>query len=142
MFAPLSSFVASLALSSVAYGVPSTIGRRASAPQSIPSIWKPVGSALGSAPLTFTLVLHPAQDPSILDTKLTQIATDPNTQWLSQEELSSYVAPSADAKAAVENAVQAIGATFEYSTLGDKVTVTTTVTQASKVMALVNVMIC
>lgn len=131
MFAPL---IASLALSSVVYAVPSTIGRRATAPQSIPSIWKPIGSALGSAPLTFTLVLHPAQDSSILDAKIAQIAADHNTQWLTQEELATYVAPSADAKAAVENAVQAIGATLKYSALGDKVSVTTTVAQASKVM--------
>jgi tripeptidyl-peptidase-1 len=67
---------------------------------------------------------------------MTQIALS-RSAWLSQEEVAGFIAPSAEATTAVENAVNALGATgLTYSSIGDKLTLTTTVEKASQVSPL------
>lgn len=121
--------VASISLVSAA---PATSGRTQYAPSVIPSVWKKLGAAKASDTLSFTLVFNPA-NASGLEERMTQIALS-HGEWLSQDEVATYFAPSADVKNSVESALKAIGASdFTYSALGDKLTVTTTVDQAAEV---------
>lgn len=131
----VSTLVAFLTIVPSAQAVPqSLVGRSYKAPKVIPSVWSQGGAAKASAPLIFTFALNSERDSNELDAKIASIAMDPNAQWLTKEELATYVAPSASAKATVEAAIKSMrGASFSYSSLGDKVTVQTTVDEAAKV---------
>lgn len=128
----LALIIASISLVSAA---PATSGRTQYAPSVIPSVWKKLGAAKASDTLSFTLVFNPA-NASGLEERMTQIALS-HGEWLSQDEVATYFAPSADVKNSVESALKAIGASdFTYSALGDKLTVTTTVDQAAEVHSI------
>lgn len=117
---------------SMVAAAPASSGRTQYAPSVIPAVWKKIGAAKTSDSLSFTLVFNPV-NPSGLEERMTQIALS-RGEWLSQDEVATYFAPSADAKTAVETALKAIGATdLTYSAIGDKLTVTTTVEKAAEV---------
>lgn len=117
---------------SMVAAAPTASGRTQYAPSVIPSVWTKLGAAQPSNSLSFTLVFNPV-DASGLEERMTQIALS-RGEWLTEDEVSSYFAPSADAKSTVETALKAIGATdFTYSAIGDKLTVTTTVEKAAEV---------
>lgn len=125
----LALIVASITLASAA---PAPGGRTQYAPTVIPAVWKKLGAAKPSDSLSFTLVFNPV-DASGLEERMTQIALS-HGEWLSQEEVATYFAPSPDVKNAVESALKAIGVVdFSYSAIGDHLTVTTTVDQAAEV---------
>lgn len=101
------------------------------APSHIGSAWKHIGGPVASAPIEFTFVLE--GDYEGLTARMEKIAAD-HSAWLSEDELATYVAPSDDAKAAVQAAIKELGATtIATSDAGDKVTVSTTVEKASQV---------
>lgn len=113
-------------------------GRTHFAPKVISSAWKKVGDAKHSDSLSFTLVFNPA-NASGLEDHMTQIALS-RGEWLSHDEVARYFAPSADSKKAVERALKAIGVTeFQYTAIGDHLTVTTTVQKAAEVRTLIAV---
>lgn len=116
----------------VASAAPSVGGRTQYAPKVIPSIWKKGIAAPTTGELTFDLIFTP-KDAAGLETKMTEIAQN-HQEWLSEEEIATYIAPSDDAKAAVEAALQGIGAdSFTYSRNGDTLTVTTSIAKAAQV---------
>lgn len=128
-FAQLLALAATISLVSAA---PAATGVKQYAPKVIPAVWKKLGAAPTEKPITFTVVFG-ARDAQGLEERMTDIALS-HGDWLTQDEVSTYIAPSADAKAAVEAALKSIGATdFSYSAIGDKLTVTTTVDQAAEV---------
>lgn len=103
------------------------------APQHIPSAWSKVGAAPAADSLEFTFVLE--GDYAGLTSRMEQIAAS-QSEWLTEDELASYIAPSADAKTAIDAAIKELGATVvSTSPAGDKVTVSTTVEAASKYFA-------
>ena len=125
--------LASISLSTAA---PTASGRTQYAPSVIPVAWKRIGTAETSGSLSFTLVFEPV-GASDLDERMTQIALS-RGEWLSQDEVASYFVPSAAAKSAVKTALEAIDATdLTYSSVGDKLTVTTTVEKAAEVRWLI-----
>lgn len=100
------------------------------APQNIPSSWTKLGEAATSDPLEFTFVLNGA-DYSGLTGRMEQIALQ-QSRWLSDAELAVYVGPTEAAKTAVRNAIVELEATLiSTSTMGDKITVATTVGKVS-----------
>lgn len=128
-FAQLLALVSSVVLASAA---PAAQGIKQYAPKAIPSIWKKLGAAPAHDTLTFTLVFG-ARDAQGLEERMTEIALS-HGEWLTHDEVASYIAPSDDAKATVEAALKSIGASgLSYSAIGDKLTVTTTVDQAAEV---------
>lgn len=65
--------------------------------------------------------------------RMEKIAAE-HSAWLSEDDLATYIAPTDEAKAAVQAAIAELGATIvSTSAAGDKVTVSTTVEKASKV---------
>lgn len=129
--APLPQLLSVLVLAVAAIrGAPSPSGRTQKAPASIPAAWKALGDAPGSEAITFTLVFEP-RDNAGLTARMEQIALT-RSAWLTEEEVASYVAPTAEAKAAVDAAIKGIGATGVYSRQGDHVAVTTTVEKAAQ----------
>lgn len=111
---------------------PATSGRTQYAPSVIPSVWKKVGSAPASKAITFDFIFAP-KDTAGLEERMLEIANS-QSEWLTEEEIASYIAPSDEAKATVETAVKAMGATgLKYSRNGDTLTVTTTIAEAAKV---------
>lgn len=104
------------------------------APARINANWKHVGGAIASENIEFTFVL--AGDYEGLTARMEKTASE-RSAWLTRDELKTYVAPSNEAKAAVQAAIEELGATrVATSPAGDKVTVSTTVERASQVRVL------
>ncbi|KAL9940154.1 hypothetical protein V8E36_000859 [Tilletia maclaganii] len=94
------------------------------APQTINKLWQAVGLPDLAAPFKTTLQLTEA-DLSGLSVRMNQIAAEGSGKWLSDEELKTYVTPSADTVATVTKYLTAQGvnpSTIEYSKFGDQVT--------------------
>lgn len=133
LFALAASLVTSVA------AVPHTrapVARTHYAPSHIGADWKHVGSSVPSDAIEFTFVLE--GDYEGLTARMEKIAAE-HSAWLSEDELATYIAPSADAKAAVQAAIKELGAsTVSTSPSGDKVTVSTTVEKAAQVRTPIN----
>lgn len=126
-------------------------GKTQYGPRVIPNIWKAGAAAPASGAISFDLIFAP-KDAAGLEARMLEIALAPGEKsWLSEEEIASYIAPSDDAKAAVEAAIKDLGS-FTYSrngislflpkrsrsvvdkiNLGDTLTVKTTVEKAASV---------
>lgn len=137
--APLASLLTlALSLSAVSFAAPPpsarspASGRTHYGPSTIGSNWKHVGASAGSASVELTFVLN--GDYAGLTERMETIAASRGSQsWLTQEELATYMTPSADAQAAVNGAISALGAqVVSKSVVGDKITVSTTVEKASQ----------
>lgn len=107
-------------------------GRTQYAPRVIPAVWQKVGSAPPNKPLTFDFIFAP-RDAAGLEERMLEIAHS-QSAWLSEGEIASYVAPSANVKAIVEAAITELGAdSMKYSRNGGTLTVATTIGKASTV---------
>lgn len=96
---------------------PRSAGKTQYGPRVIPNIWKAGAAAPASGDLTFDLIFAP-KDAAGLEERMLEIATAPGEKsWLSEEEIASYIAPSDDAKAAVEAAIKDLGS-YTYSRNG------------------------
>lgn len=117
----------------IAASVPSTLAVNPKihhAPKNIPPAWKKLSHALDSASIEFTFVL--AGNYTSLTQRMEQIASS-HLSWLTESELASYVGPSKASKNAVQSAIEEMSATvLSTSAVGDKVTVKTSVGDASK----------
>ncbi|KAE8257892.1 hypothetical protein A4X09_0g7879, partial [Tilletia walkeri] len=127
----------SLAGSALAVATPRA-GVHKSAPK-IASQWKQLGQANHDHDYTLTFSLQPA-DQAGLTARMQQIASAEGgaQQWLSAEEVASYVAPKAEDLASVQSFLQSQGIAddaISYSSSKDTVTVKTTVGKAALMFA-------
>ena len=132
--APLSSlFVFGLSAVSAVLGAPAArSGRTLYAPTAISSKWTHLGSSVSTEALEFTFILK-SKDYAGLSAKMEEIALA-RSEWLTQEQLAEYVAPTDEAVAAVNAAIHSFGGSIvSKSVTGDKITVSTTVGAAAKV---------
>lgn len=107
------------------------------APKIIPNIWQQVSEALGTSPYTFTMSLASSNLVG-LTTRMEQIAAEGQGDWLTEEELQTYVQPSADATNQVTAYLTSQGipsSDISFNKFGDQVTVTTTVAQTAEIFA-------
>lgn len=119
----------------LASAAPSPSGRTQYGPKVIPNIWKKGAAAPKTGDLTFDLIFSP-KDTAGLEAKMTEIALNQG-EWLSEEEIASYIAPSDDARATVEAALKAAGVdSYSYSRNGDTLTVKTSIAKAANVSSL------
>jgi len=103
-------------------------------PSKIPSEWKKVGKATSKQAMNFNLYLN-APNRDGLDAYMEQIAQDPSLPWLNASQLASYITPSKADQTSVTAALTAVGIpakNLTWSSLGDRVTVKTTVKLAGK----------
>ena len=107
-------------------------GRTHHAPAIISDAWTKDGTAPGGKSLTFDIIFKP-RDAAGLEQRMLDIAHG-QSKWLSEDEIASYIAPTADAKANVETAIRELEPNnMTYSRNRDTLTVTTTVEKAAKV---------
>lgn len=128
----LATLISLLSLATAVVAAPHRTGAARShfTRRTISSHWTEVDAANPSAPISFALVLK--GDYAGLTQRMQTIAAQ-QSPWLSKDELATYVSPAPGATAAVEAAIQEMGTITGRSTLGDKITVTTTVANASQV---------
>lgn len=111
-------------------------GRALHAPSSMPSDWTQFGSSTSTDDIEFTFVLK-GNDYAGLAARMEKASLEDGT-WLTLEELTAYVRPSEDTKTALDAAVLNLGPSYTaYSSIGDKLTIKTTVRAASKVPELI-----
>lgn len=101
---------------------------------SIPSSWVKKSAPKKSTVMSFDLYLN-APNRAGLHKKMTTIAKNPKTKWLTSAEAAAYVTPTSTSRKAVIKALKAAGipsANLTWSTLKDRVTVKTTVSNVEQ----------
>ncbi|KAK0554893.1 hypothetical protein OC845_000534 [Tilletia horrida] len=96
------------------------------APETISSLWQAVGLPDLSAPFTTTLQLN-EPDLAGLATRMDAIAAEGSGKWLSDDELRTYISPSADTVNTVKTYLTSKGvdaSTIKLSKFGDQITFT------------------
>lgn len=112
------------------------VPRRHYAPDRISGNWKRINNTFPTTSIEFTFVL--GGDYESLAARMVKIAAE-HSPWLTKNELAAYIAPSDEARAAVETAIEELGASkIATSSLGDKITVSATIEKASQVCNLIS----
>ncbi|KAF8326611.1 peptidase S8/S53 domain-containing protein [Cantharellus anzutake] len=112
------------------------------APDVIPSLWQLLSiPPLPNTPIEFTLVLAPSNRDG-LQSRMKDIALaplgSPGRRWLTQQDVAGYVGATPQVRSSVESVLAAIpGATFEFNSYGDQVTVHTIVGEAAKFLSAI-----
>lgn len=121
-----------LSLTLAAQNAAFTKGRTHYAAAIISDAWTKDGAAPEDESLTFDIIFKP-RDADGLERRMLDIAHR-QSNWLSEVEIASYIAPTADAKANVETALKKLEPnSMTYSRNRDTLIVTTTVEKAAKV---------